>query len=119
MRDHGGELLADFQQYYGLDLRALLDACDLERAYELAVNLPQGSRTLRALDPRTEWGPTEHLLALACDNLAFLRYEQAGGRGGRPKPVERPSAPKRMRRQETVHGMTAGQVAAALAAPRM
>lgn len=112
-------MLADFQQYYGLDLWAMLDACELERAFELAVQLPQGSRTYRAIDPSTAWGPTEHLLALACDNLAFLRYEQAGGRGPKPKPVERPRAPKKWNTEGTVHGKTAEQVAALLAAPRV
>lgn len=119
MRDHGGELLADFQQYYGLDLWAMLDACELERAFELAVQLPQGSRTYRAIDPSTAWGPTEHLLALVCDNLACMRYEQAGGRGPKPKPVERPRAPKKRNTEGTVHGKTAEQVAALLAAPRV
>lgn len=119
MRDHGGELLADFQQYYGLDLRALMDGCEFERAHALAVNLPQGSRTFRAMDPSTAWGPTEHLLALVCDNLAFMRYEQAGGRGPKPKPVGRPRAPKKRNTEGTVHGKTAEQVAALLAAPRV
>ena len=96
--EHWGELLADFQQYYGLDLRKCLDDGDYERAYLLTVNLPGGSRTLRAIDPRTAWGEQAYLLAAVVDNLTFLRYEQAGGKGKKPKPIQRPQAKPQKRR---------------------
>lgn len=85
------ELRADFQQYYGIDLCELLDGFEFERADVLARQLPAGSRTVSKLVPQSRWGDEEHLLALIADNLSYLRYEQSGGRGRRPKPVPRPS----------------------------
>lgn len=90
--EHEGKLFADFQQYYGLNLDALLDAGEYKRAYTLAVNLPQSSRVFAALDPRAGWDVQAYLLATICDHLSFLRYELAGGKGKKPKPLERPKA---------------------------
>lgn len=56
-----------------------------------------GSRTLALADPRAGWDEHAYLLALIADELAYLRYERSGGRGHRPKPVERPKAPARRR----------------------
>lgn len=84
------ELAADFQQFYQLDLEALLDNGELVKVYELTVNLPMQSRTVRRIDPRMEWDESAYLLALAVDNLSCLRYEQAGGKGHKPEPIERP-----------------------------
>lgn len=85
-------MYADFQQFYGLDLEKLLEGGEFARARVLASQLPRESRTVRAVDPRAEWGQADHLLALIADNLAFLRYEQAGGKGRKPKPLPRPQA---------------------------
>lgn len=84
------ELRSDFQQYYHLDLDELLGTFQFERIDVLARSLPIESRTVRRLFPQSRWGDTEHLLALIADNLAFLRYEQSSGRGGKPKPLPRP-----------------------------
>jgi hypothetical protein len=84
--------MADFQQFYNLDMEALLDAGEYRRARILAQELPQQSRTVGAIDPRTAWGTADYLLALVVDHLAFLRYEHAGGKGRKPKPTERPKA---------------------------
>lgn len=91
-------MFADFQQYYGLDLETLLKGGEFARARTLASQLPRESRTVRAVDPRAEWGQTEHFLALIADHLAFLRYEQAGGKGKKPKPLPRPK-PKPSKRK--------------------
>lgn len=100
MLDGGrGELAADFQQYYGLDLESLIDAYDYGRMRMLAEQLPAGSRTVARLEPRAAWSEESYLLALVADNLSFLRYEQSGGRGRKPKPLERPHArPERKRK---------------------
>lgn len=79
-------------QYYGLDLEGMLDAGDYRRARLLAEELPADSRTVRLMEPRAAWGEEAYLLALVADNLSFMRYEQAGGRGRRPQAVERPKA---------------------------
>lgn len=93
-----GALEADFQQFYGLDLRALLGSYDLGRAAALAANLPRESRTMRALDPRLAWSAGDYILARAANEIAFMRYEQRGGKGRRPAPVKPPAEPARRRR---------------------
>lgn len=100
--DGRGGLEADFQQYYGLELDALLDSCQYRRAQVLAENLPAGSRTVTRMEPRAAWGTTEYLLAGILDALNFMRYENAGGKGHKPKPVERPQAKKRERKRAHV-----------------
>lgn len=54
------------------------------------INLPRGSRTVCDTDPRNDWSNSDYLLALAVDNLSYLRYEQAGGKGRKPDAVKRP-----------------------------
>lgn len=54
--------------------------------------LPAQSRTVSRIDPRATWDEHAYLLALAVDNLSFLRYENAGGKGRKPDPVKRPRA---------------------------
>ena len=117
--EHAAELEADFQQFYRLDLTALLDAGEWRRAAALASQLPRESRTLRAIEPALEWGSTEQLLAAVVDNLSYLRYEQSGGKGRKPRAVERPGAERARRRTDrTVHGMSAERVGEILARPR-
>lgn len=53
------------------------------------------------------------------DNLSYLRYEQGGGKGRKPKPVERPGSKRGKRKTDrTVHGMSAAQVGEILSRPR-
>ncbi len=52
---------------------------------------------MRRADPRAGWDEQAYLLALVADNLSFLRYELSGGRGHKPRPVERPKAPRAAR----------------------
>lgn len=84
------ELMADFQQYYHIDLQELLDKGEVERVLDLASCLPLQSRTVKRIDPRAEWDAQSYLLALVVDNLSYLRYEQAGGKGHKPEMLERP-----------------------------
>lgn len=123
LRDHAGELEADFQQYYGLDMRKLLEAGEFRRAEVLARQLPASSRTARAVEPRLEWDVGDYLLALVVDNLAFMRYEQTAGarRARKPKPLKRPGAGARRAArtdERTVHGMSAEAVGEILSRPR-
>lgn len=96
----------------------MIDAGEWRRAAVLAGQLPRGSRTLRAADPRLAWSETDYLLALAVDNIAFMRYEQGGGKGRKPKQIERPHRRAPARVERTVHGMSAERVGEILARPR-
>lgn len=119
LAEHGDELLADFQQFYGLDLWALMDACDFARVRALTEQLPQGARTLTAMDGACAWGVAENLLANLCDQLASLRWERAGGHGRKPKRIERPGGRSGTSATDrTVRGMSREDVMAALARPR-
>lgn len=83
-------LTADFQQYYGLDFERMLDGGEFARIAALVSELPRESRTVAGIDPRAAWDEKAYLLALVADNLSFMRYESSGGKGRKPKPVERP-----------------------------
>jgi len=49
------------------------------------------SATGRAiLGADAEWGTQEHLLALAVDTLNAANWQRGGGKGRRPKPIQRP-----------------------------
>lgn len=93
-------LAADLRQYYGLDLDDELGRYRFGALRVLAEQLPVGSRTVARADPRAGWDEDTYLLALVADNLSFLRYERSGGKGHRPKPVQRPKAPRRHRHVE-------------------
>lgn len=85
----------------------------------LAEQLPADARTLRAADPRLAWSTEAYLLALVADNLSFLRYESAGGRGRKPKPLKRPAGQgARAKGPSAVRGMSPDEVMRILSAPR-
>lgn len=107
-------MAADFQQYYNLNIDELMNTSQFARIVTLAVSLPMSSRTVVKLNPQLAWDENAYLLALIADNIAFQRYEQTGGKGRRPHPIERPKAP-----QKHVHiDATDGQIQSLLFAPR-
>lgn len=114
--EHAGALYADMQQYYGLDADALLRAGEFHRLRALAEQLPPGSRTVAAIDPRAGWATSDWLLALVADQLAYMRYEQAGGKGKKPKQVKRPPAPKKKAQKKL--NVSKREVRSLLFAPR-
>lgn len=57
----------------------------------LLEELPRESRVARLVNPRAEWGATEHLLATAVDVLQMANWQRQG-KGARPKPLPRPGA---------------------------
>lgn len=67
----------------------LLDG-DFARIATLAKQLPAQSRTVERIEPTLAWDEHAYLLALVADNLSFMRYENSGGRGKKPQPVQRP-----------------------------
>lgn len=56
------EVIADFQQYYGISLPLEGEVPDLERMSLLWYQLPAQSRTAMAQEPSNEWGVAEYLL---------------------------------------------------------
>lgn len=107
--------MADFQQYYGLDLELLWDRAEFRRIRVLASQLPTQSRTIVKLNPQAAWDEHAYLLALVADNLSFMRYEQTGGKGRKPKPLERPKPKKQVKQHLDV---SEGRVQNLLFAPR-
>lgn len=63
------ELLADFQQFYHLDLSWLIlgtggDACQIWRVATLLSQLPEGARLRVAENPDAAWDDQTHILRL-------------------------------------------------------
>lgn len=68
---------------------------------------------MRALHgPAVEWGATEHLTALAVDQLARLVWQGGGGKGPRPRPIPRPD--RRHARSKLTHQQMADRLRAQL-----
>lgn len=86
------ELEADFQQYYGIDLERVGEACSVRHAAALAAQLPAESRVSRAACPGNEWGASEYILRLIEHDLRMLAWS---GKGSRPKPVKTPEELRR------------------------
>lgn len=102
--NHPDELLADFQQYYGIDLWALgLDGNDTtretKRAAILAAQLPEDSRTIRAI-AGTTWSTSDYLLRNIehAARIILWRDSDPKKRGEFPAPIP---APNETRKAET------------------
>lgn len=103
MTDEGGglladEMLADFQQYYGLDLGELMLHGEFSRAVALASQLPARSRLVTSMHPELAWDEQTYILAGVHDTLANIAHGLGGGKGAKPKPIPRPKPkPKKKR----------------------
>lgn len=97
--DGGDELFADFRQYYGLDLYAMIDGGEFGEINALTRQLPLESRTLKRLHPELEWSESTYILALIADQLANIAYGLGGGKGKKPKPIPRPKAKKKKKKK--------------------
>lgn len=105
-------MVADFRQFYGIDLP--LDPADVDcRRWALLWEaLPRESRTARRMDPDLEWSAGEHMLSMACYYLSLLAWRQCtkdGQKGRRapqpPKtPGERADAERRRKNAEAARG---------------
>lgn len=94
---HPDELLADFQQYYGVDLWALdLDGGyttrEIRRAAILAAQLPEESRIVRAI-AGTTWGTSDYLLRNIehATRIMLWRDSDPKKRGEFPEPIPAPN----------------------------
>lgn len=88
--------MADFWRYYGQGVDQLLAlGVDVEDVADMAAHLPRESATMLALVPRQPaeaWDANTYLLAHLGDLLAGANWQRGGGKGRRPKPVQRPKA---------------------------
>lgn len=105
LEEYGIEIEADFHEFYRLDLLDLYRGIHSPaKVYRLLFALPTESRFYRVVtNGRTEWSTTEHLLAAAVDTLQNANWQRGGGKGSRPKPLERPGSD---RTQEKRYGTT-------------
>jgi hypothetical protein len=93
-------LEADLLRFWHLDLPADLGTMRLtwRRLGILVRNLPAESATLRAMHGHAaDWSVTDHLLAAVVDVLQGGNWQRGGGKGKRPKPLERPKSAQVMR----------------------
>lgn len=94
------EMLADFQEFYGLDLGELMLRGEFSRAVALASQLPARSRMVTHLCPELAWDEADYILAVIADQLAGIAHGLGGGKGAKPKPIPRPKPrPKKKRRK--------------------
>lgn len=49
------------------------------------------------------WSPEAHLLAAAVDVLRAANWQRGGGKGSRPKPLDRPSEQAEKQREYEAH----------------
>lgn len=104
--------MADFRQFYGIDLPLSPTDDDCSRWGLLWEALPRESRTARRLCPDLEWTPGEHMLSRAAYYLELLAWRQCtkdGQKGRRapqpPKtPGERADAERRRANAEAARG---------------
>ncbi len=102
--DHRSELVADFRQFYGIDLPLDDEGIDAaEDAVRWAVlweQLPQESRTVRLAAPDLAWGDAERLLHMMEYHLRVLVWQRSkdGAKSrNRPKPLQTPAERRRNR----------------------
>lgn len=123
--DKCGEcILADFQHYYGLDLRDVLRpgaGLSSRRALALVRQLPPESATVAALRGGAEfrgWGPDRYLMARLIDAVkenthAFISANSKK-KPKAPKPVERPDFHAEQKRRGNSFAAMAGARIAAI-----
>ncbi len=93
--------MADFQQFYNLDLLAFtreLEGSDtthgVERLSTLCAQLPRESRLMRATSPALEWSDETYLLARCEYLLRCIQWmlSEDGAKGtNRPQPMPTPA----------------------------
>lgn len=101
LEDHGDSIEADFQRYYRIYLGDLFTGKLTWRRFKVLYSrLPQNSQTSIAINGRAAlWTDVEELLASICEVLAWANWQRGGGKGAKPKSIDRPyneSKPKTM-----------------------
>lgn len=101
LEEHQGEVIADFQQFYGIALPLEGEPPDLERMALLWGQLPAESRIARIQNPALRWGVTDYLLRRIENELAGLIWGLADEKKRDPeppKPVQSPTEAEEARR---------------------
>ena len=89
---HRGEVVADFQQFYGIALPLDGEVQDLPRMALLWRHLPAESRTARMQAPSLEWGTEAYLLWQIEFNVRNLTWAlQYDKKNQLPKPEPLPN----------------------------
>lgn len=112
--------MADFQQFYGLELPLHSDPPDIERFAVLWGQLPATSRCARAEDPDRGWTEGEHMLRSIEYSLRVLvwsktKYAQDGT--NEPRPLPSPGEALRRHKAAERSRERAASVAAQLGLP--
>ena len=80
-------MVADFRQYYGIDLPVEPADDDCSRWSLLWYALPRESRTARRQTPELRWSEGEYMLAMAVHALEVIAWQRTkDGQRGRNKP---------------------------------
>jgi len=58
--------------------------------WDLVRFLPPDSALSRVRDPAPLWSPESYILAIVVDHLALANWQRGGGKGKKPKPLQRP-----------------------------
>lgn len=92
LEEHGGAVEADFQRYYNTRLSDLFNGKLSWRRLKILIdNLPIDSQTTCSVyGDKALWGTKEELLAICADALIAANWQRGGGKGRRPKPINRP-----------------------------
>ena len=94
LNERPGELRADFQRFYGLNLDGMGVDYSMLHAADLAAHLPAESATIRAEAPELEWTTAEYMLASIEFSLRVLRWQNTeDGQKGikKPRPIDTPA----------------------------
>lgn len=90
---HQGEVIADFQQFYGIALPMEGEPPDALRMALLWSQLPEGSRVARLKAPELRWGVTDYLLRRIEHDLSGLIWSMADEKKRSPEPPKPIQAP--------------------------
>jgi hypothetical protein len=84
-------LEADFEHYYQRDLLDLWrGSLTPRKAAVLALHLPAGAMTWKAMGIDAAWTDEAHLLAFNGDVSQIANWQRGEGKGPKPKPIPRP-----------------------------
>ena len=61
------------------------------KAGTLAANLPHGAQVWLAQGHDAGWSVEAQLMAFAVDALNGANWQRSGGKGSKPKPIDRPA----------------------------
>lgn len=118
-----GELRADMQRWYGLDIDEIGHSIRVRRAADLAANIPEDGAVWPALDPRMRWGTTKQLLANISDATSFTAWTKTKdaqrGHATWKGALQRPGMDRRRSRQPDVQAISPEQLDRMLRLPRI